>query len=74
VLVVVPLGTVARLDKTAGVTTPNGRSRRHLFGFGRVAENTGPDIVNLRRCAASTFVSASDFAILIRLIRAMIKV
>jgi hypothetical protein len=41
VLVVVPMGTVARLDKGAYLTTPAGRSRPHLFSFGRVAENTG---------------------------------
>jgi hypothetical protein len=71
VLVIVPMGTVARLDKTAGVTTPNGRSRRHLFSFGPVAENTGPDIVNLRRCAADVRLPPPDFAALIRLIRAI---
>jgi hypothetical protein len=71
VLVVVPMGTVARLDKGAYLTTPRRsiapspvqlRSRRRKYG---------PDIANFRRCAADVRLSPPDFAALIRLIHAM---
>jgi hypothetical protein len=62
---IAPTWRLARLEDGAGLTVPENRS------LGRKAKMQTQTIVNLRRCAASTF---SDFAALIRLIRAMIKV